>query len=113
MTDSMLEMVALCVTHLEVYLAAGLVPLPSLRSPALDTFTWNLAQLIEIGTLPQVVARIVEKVSLTTPTNDEINERILKDAVARQEQVQKNGFLVKVLEQKYTWMWRLTVNSEM
>ncbi|KAK5957206.1 hypothetical protein OHC33_001577 [Knufia fluminis] len=107
------EMVALCVTHLEVYLAAGLVPLPSLRSPALDTFTWNLAQLIEIGTLPQVVARIVEKVSLTTPTNDEIKERILKDAVARQEQVQKNGFLVKVLEQKYTWMWRLTVNSEM
>lgn len=43
--------------------------------------------------------------------NDEINECVLINAVANFETVRKNAILVKVLEEKYGWIWTLALEA--
>jgi len=105
------EAILLCKTHLEIYLAAVEVAIPSLQDLALTRFLHRLSQIIQANDKHRVVARIVELVTELTTNHDEINGGVVACAAANHAMVTKNQQLVTVLVQKYGWRWRLALDA--
>jgi len=74
-------------------------------------FCTDFHKFFELATDKPVVARIVEQVSEITPLHSEINQQVVRNAVANFDMVEKNVLLVKALEQKYGWTWKLALET--